>query len=51
MDRQEIKFLLNYLESNLKQLNSLQHEFIASSKETLQVDRVSSQKGRLNVFM
>jgi hypothetical protein len=33
MDRQEIKFLLNYLESNLKQLNSLQNEFIESSKE------------------
>jgi len=34
MDRQEIKFLLNYLESNLKQLNSLQNEFIDSLRES-----------------
>jgi hypothetical protein len=32
MDRKEIFFLLNYLENNLKKLNSLQHEFINSSK-------------------
>lgn len=33
MDRQEIKFLLNYLENNQKQLNSLQYEFMASLKK------------------
>ena len=32
MDRQEIKFLLNYLENNPEHLNSLQHEFITSLK-------------------
>jgi uncharacterized membrane protein YgaE (UPF0421/DUF939 family) len=33
MDRKEIKFLFNYLENNRKHLNSLQHNFITSSKD------------------
>lgn len=33
MDRQEIKFLLNYLDTNRKHLNSLQYEFITFVKE------------------
>jgi uncharacterized protein YbaR (Trm112 family) len=33
MDRQEINFLLNYLENNSRHLNSLQHEFVVSLKE------------------
>jgi hypothetical protein len=33
MDRHEIKFLLNYLESNPAYLNSLQLEFIVALKE------------------
>ena len=33
MDRQEVKFLLNYPEKNPAHLNSLQHEFVYSLKE------------------
>jgi len=32
MDRQEIKFLLNYLENHPENLNSLQHDFIVALK-------------------
>ena len=33
MDRQEIKFLLNYMENHPEHLNSLQHEFIVTLKD------------------
>ena len=33
MDRQEFKFLLNYLENNREHLNILQHKFVASLKD------------------
>jgi hypothetical protein len=33
MDRQEIKNLFNYLDTNRKQLTALQNEFFASSKK------------------
>ena len=33
MDRQEIKFLINYIENNPEHLNPLQNEFIAALKE------------------
>ena len=36
MDRQEIKYLINYLDTNLKHLNSLQYEFFASLKKQYQ---------------
>ncbi len=33
MDRKEIKLLLNYLDSNLEHLNTLQHEFLTTLKK------------------
>ena len=33
MDRQEIKFLLNYIENNPEHLSPMQHEFFASLKQ------------------
>ncbi len=44
MDRQEIKFLLNYLENNPKHLNSLQHEFITTLKEHYKSTGVLTQR-------
>lgn len=44
MDNQEIKFLLSYLISNGKYLNSLQHEFLASSKKTYNATGVLTQR-------
>jgi hypothetical protein len=44
MDRQEIKFLLNYLENNLKQLNSLQHEFLVSLKANYRATGVMTKR-------
>jgi hypothetical protein len=44
MDRQEIKSLLNYLESNRKQLNVLQNEFLASSKKIYNDTGVLTQR-------
>jgi hypothetical protein len=46
MNRQEIKFLLNYLENNPEHLNSLQHEFIASSKEHFKSTGVLTKRQR-----
>ena len=44
MDRKEIYFLLNYLEDNLKELNSLQHEFINSLKVQYRSTGVLTQR-------
>ena len=44
MDRQEINFLLNYLENNPEHLNSLQHEFVASSKKHYRVTGVLTKR-------
>lgn len=44
MERQEIKFLFNYLENNRKHLNSLQHKFIASSNEHYNATKVLTKK-------
>jgi len=44
MERQEIKFLFNYLENNRKHLNSLQHKFIASSNEHYNATMVLTKK-------
>ncbi len=44
MERQEIKTLFNYLESNRKQLNTLQNEFLASSKNIYNATRVLTQR-------
>lgn len=44
MDRQEIKFLLNYLESNLKQFNSLQNQFIETSKNNFRSTGVLTKR-------
>jgi uncharacterized protein YbaR (Trm112 family) len=46
MNRQEIKSLLNYLENNPKYLNSLQHKFIASSKEQFKSTGVLTKRQR-----
>lgn len=46
MNRQEINFLLNYLENNPKHLNSLQHEFITSSKEHYKSTGVLTKRQR-----
>jgi hypothetical protein len=44
MDRREIKLLLNYLDSNVKHLSSLQCKFIASLKERYRMTGVITQK-------
>jgi hypothetical protein len=44
MDRKEIFFLLNYLENNLKELNSLQHAFIVSLKAQYRSTGVLTQR-------
>ena len=44
MDHQEIKFLLIYLDSNGQYLNSLQHKFIASVKESYNATRVLTKR-------
>ena len=44
MDRKEIYFLLNFLENNLKELNSLQHKFINSVKIQYSSTGVLTQK-------
>ena len=44
MDRQEIKNLLNYLENNIKILNSLQHEFLASLKANYRATGVMTKR-------
>jgi len=44
MDRKEIYFLLNYLENNMKELNSLQHEFINSLKTQYRSTGVLTQR-------
>jgi hypothetical protein len=44
MDRQEIKFLLNYLENNLKHLNTLQHNFFASLKANYRATGVMTKR-------
>jgi hypothetical protein len=44
MERQEIKSLFNYLESNRKELNTLQNKFLTSSKEIYSATRVLTQR-------
>lgn len=44
MERQEIKILFNYLETNRKYLNSLQHRFIASSNEQYNATMVLTKR-------
>jgi hypothetical protein len=44
MDRKEIFFLLNYLENNMKELNSLQHKFINSLKVQYRSTGVLTQR-------
>jgi hypothetical protein len=44
MNHQEIKFLLNYPESNPKHLNSLQYNFIASLKVQYNKTRFLTRK-------
>jgi hypothetical protein len=44
MDRQEFKFLLNYLENNREHLNTLQHKFIVSLKDNYNATGVLTKK-------
>jgi hypothetical protein len=44
MDRHEIKILFNYLDNNRKHLNTLQREFLASSKNTYNATAVITQR-------
>jgi hypothetical protein len=44
MDRQEFKFLLNYLENNREHLNTLQHNFVSSLKDNYNTTGVLTKK-------
>jgi hypothetical protein len=44
MDREEIKYLLDYLEKNLKQLNSMEYEFLSSSKKLYNLTGVLTKR-------
>ena len=44
MDRQEIKILFKYLDDNREHLNTLQKEFLSSSKETYNATAVLTQR-------
>jgi hypothetical protein len=44
MDRQEFKLLLNYLDNNRVNLNTLQHKFIASLKDSYNATGVLTKR-------
>jgi|WetSurMetagenome_2_1015567.scaffolds.fasta_scaffold1048150_1 hypothetical protein len=44
MDREEVKYLLDYLEKNLKQLNSMEYEFLSSSKKLYNLTGVLTKR-------
>jgi hypothetical protein len=50
MDRQEIKFLLNFLEDNRKHINPLQYAFVTSLRRQFNDTAVLTQKQIESLF-